>query len=184
MFSGQFSKIFQKSYFSEHFSTAVSGHCYLRFSPVTKIFPHTHLCCTLSQNQHFAFHRKLLSWNSEFTFTTNPILVFNKSLMFQRYQLLLLLKTLFTYSQIFYWHNFANKHNRSWQLSLYPLESFKDKMGFKLVFLQDNVTYLMNLVNTSHNKINLIFCVIILHVVSTDKFLTIEWYCFGIFSLF
>ena len=43
----------------------------------------------VGQNQHFVFHRKLISWNLEFTFTANLVLVFNKSLMFQRYQLLL-----------------------------------------------------------------------------------------------
>ena len=161
----------------------------LGFSPFTQIFLclsyTTHLCYTsvVSQNQHFGFHRKLISWNSKFTFTTNPILVFNKSLMFQRYQLLLSPKTLFTYPQIFYLHNFANKHNRSWQLSLYPFENFKDKMWSKLVFLLDNVTYLMNFVNTSSNKNDLMFCVIIIQVVFTDKFLTIEWFCFGSFSL-
>ena len=83
------------------------------------------------------------------------------------------IKTLFIYSQIFYLHNFANKHNRSWHLSLYPFENLKDNKRFKLVFLQDNVTYLMNFVNTSNNKSNLIFSVIILQVVSADKFLTI-----------
>ena len=43
----------------------------------------------VGQNQHFVFHRKLISWNSEFTFTANLVLVFNKSIIFQRYQLLL-----------------------------------------------------------------------------------------------